>query len=458
MSEEIVVVVSGGEPPDPRAALAVPLGAPVVAADKGLEHALALGLEVTVAVGDFDSASPEAVAVAEAAGTRVERHPPEKDATDLELALDVALAMGPQRILVLAGRRRPARPPARRAAAPRLGALRGLAGRCARRRGTRPRHPRRALARRRAGRARLAARRCTARRRASRPKGSRTRSAERRSSRDRAAASRTSSPPRRRASRSSAACCSPIRPGRGRVTPCSVRSARSRRARCSPAAVRRRRDADRGRARHARLVRDLGRREAGVRGRERPHAADPQGGRRGRDRHARAPDRGRTRRATCCSASTTTCSRARSTGDVFEPYESPALDERRSGARARSRAPRDADRPRRRVPQLRQGVVRRARRSRRRATLDDLTLPRYRGPARRREPGDLDARARVPARDGRAVRRRRLAGLLARAARERRPRRRRLGGGVLRALLRRRRQQGRRGRSSSPTRRARRPR
>ena len=103
MSEEIVVVVSGGEPPDPRAALAVPLGAPVVAADQGLEHALALGLEVTVAVGDFDSASPEAVAVAQASGTRVERHPQEKDATDLELALDLAAAMSPARILVLAG-------------------------------------------------------------------------------------------------------------------------------------------------------------------------------------------------------------------------------------------------------------------------------------------------------------------------------------------------------------------
>ena len=103
MSEEIVVVVSGGEPPAPRAALAVPLGAPVVAADQGLEHALALGLEVTVAVGDFDSASPEAVAVAQASGTRVERHPQEKDATDLELALDLAAAMSPERILVLAG-------------------------------------------------------------------------------------------------------------------------------------------------------------------------------------------------------------------------------------------------------------------------------------------------------------------------------------------------------------------
>jgi thiamine pyrophosphokinase len=102
VSEETVVVVSGGEPPDPRAALAVPLGAPVVAADRGLEHALALGLEVTVAVGDFDSASPDSVARAEASGTRVVRHPAEKDATDFELALDLAASLSPARILVLA--------------------------------------------------------------------------------------------------------------------------------------------------------------------------------------------------------------------------------------------------------------------------------------------------------------------------------------------------------------------
>jgi len=102
VSEEIVVVVSGGDPPHPRAALEVPPGARVIAADRGLEHALALGLEVTVAVGDLDSASPEVVAAAEAAGVRIERHLAEKDATDLELALDRAASMSPTRILVLA--------------------------------------------------------------------------------------------------------------------------------------------------------------------------------------------------------------------------------------------------------------------------------------------------------------------------------------------------------------------
>jgi thiamine pyrophosphokinase len=103
VSDEIVVVVAGGAPPDPDAVHAVPHGTRVVAADRGLDHALALGLEVTTAVGDFDSASPEGVAAVESAGVRIERHPTEKDATDLELALDTALALGPSRILVLAG-------------------------------------------------------------------------------------------------------------------------------------------------------------------------------------------------------------------------------------------------------------------------------------------------------------------------------------------------------------------
>ncbi len=104
MSNEVVVVVSGGEAPSRDAVSVVPEGATVVAADRGLEHAEALSLEVAVAVGDFDSASPEAVAAAERAGVRIERHAVEKDETDLELALDAAIELRPARILVLAGR------------------------------------------------------------------------------------------------------------------------------------------------------------------------------------------------------------------------------------------------------------------------------------------------------------------------------------------------------------------
>ena len=74
----------------------------MVAADGGLDRAAALGLSVDVVVGDLDSVDPGALATAEAAGTRVIRHPEAKDATDLELALDEAVALGAQRVLVVA--------------------------------------------------------------------------------------------------------------------------------------------------------------------------------------------------------------------------------------------------------------------------------------------------------------------------------------------------------------------
>ena len=75
----------------------------MIAADSGLEHAAALGLRVDVLVGDLDSASAHAVSAAEAAGVRIERHPAAKDATDLELALDYALAAGATRVTVVSG-------------------------------------------------------------------------------------------------------------------------------------------------------------------------------------------------------------------------------------------------------------------------------------------------------------------------------------------------------------------
>jgi thiamine pyrophosphokinase len=97
------LVISGGPPPDAADVGPLPVGAFVIAADSGLEHATALGLTVDVLVGDLDSASPGAVSAAEAAGVRVERHPAAKDATDLELALDYALAAGATRVTVVSG-------------------------------------------------------------------------------------------------------------------------------------------------------------------------------------------------------------------------------------------------------------------------------------------------------------------------------------------------------------------
>jgi thiamine pyrophosphokinase len=94
-----VIVVAGG--PLPAASRPLPSEATVVAADGGVDHALALGLRVDLAVGDFDSVSAAGLDAVEAAGARVERHPAEKDATDLELALDAAAALEPRRLVVV---------------------------------------------------------------------------------------------------------------------------------------------------------------------------------------------------------------------------------------------------------------------------------------------------------------------------------------------------------------------
>ena len=113
MRDETVLVVAGGGGVEDAAERGQTLlrrglsaepalqDARVIAADGGFELASALGLQVHVVVGDLDSISPAALTAAEAAGARIVRHPAEKDATDLELALDEALALGPGRLVVL---------------------------------------------------------------------------------------------------------------------------------------------------------------------------------------------------------------------------------------------------------------------------------------------------------------------------------------------------------------------
>jgi thiamine pyrophosphokinase len=92
----VVVLCGGPERPSPAE---LPPASAVVAANGGVELALELGLTVDLAVGDFDSVSEEALA----ASAQVERHPASKDASDLELALDAALRLRPERIAVLGG-------------------------------------------------------------------------------------------------------------------------------------------------------------------------------------------------------------------------------------------------------------------------------------------------------------------------------------------------------------------
>lgn len=100
---ETVIAVAGGDRVPPHVASVLPAGARVVAADSGLMAATSLGLSVDLVVGDLDSVDAQALAQARAGGTDVQRHPVDKDRTDLALALDAAVEFGADRIVVVGG-------------------------------------------------------------------------------------------------------------------------------------------------------------------------------------------------------------------------------------------------------------------------------------------------------------------------------------------------------------------
>jgi thiamine pyrophosphokinase len=99
-----VVVFSGGTAPHPEAMSIVGEFDSAIAADSGFEHALALGTTPSVLVGDLDSISASGLQVATTSpDVRVEQHPSDKDFTDLELALQIAVRSGADQVTVVDG-------------------------------------------------------------------------------------------------------------------------------------------------------------------------------------------------------------------------------------------------------------------------------------------------------------------------------------------------------------------
>jgi len=102
-STTAAVILTGGDPVPREVGDILPPGAFVIAADSGLHHAGTLGITVDLIVGDLDSADPVVVARTLEAGAHLERHPVDKDATDLELALDAAVARNLSPAIVVGG-------------------------------------------------------------------------------------------------------------------------------------------------------------------------------------------------------------------------------------------------------------------------------------------------------------------------------------------------------------------
>jgi thiamine pyrophosphokinase len=75
----------------------------IVAADSGLDQALRLGIRPDIVIGDMDSVTAAALNQADELGIPLERHPVDKDATDLELAIDAVAAKGYHKAQIIGG-------------------------------------------------------------------------------------------------------------------------------------------------------------------------------------------------------------------------------------------------------------------------------------------------------------------------------------------------------------------
>ncbi|MDM8526725.1 thiamine diphosphokinase [Anaerolineales bacterium HSG24] len=73
----------------------------IFCADGGASHALSLGLTPEVVVGDFDSLPDHQMTELEQAKVTLHRYPVDKDKTDLELTLDLAITEQPSEIILV---------------------------------------------------------------------------------------------------------------------------------------------------------------------------------------------------------------------------------------------------------------------------------------------------------------------------------------------------------------------
>jgi len=99
-THSILILANGTWEHVPRALDCAEKASMVIATDGAWAKAATAGIAVDCVVGDLDSLQPSEKTALLASGIQVQIHPREKDSTDLELAVDLALARKPQKVIV----------------------------------------------------------------------------------------------------------------------------------------------------------------------------------------------------------------------------------------------------------------------------------------------------------------------------------------------------------------------
>lgn len=103
MATTRTAIFTGGDAPHPGVSSHLDPFTLVIAADGGHDHAVSCGFPPDVVIGDMDSIAPSSLAEAERRGIEIIRHRSDKDATDTELALDLARERRSDTITIVSG-------------------------------------------------------------------------------------------------------------------------------------------------------------------------------------------------------------------------------------------------------------------------------------------------------------------------------------------------------------------
>jgi thiamine pyrophosphokinase len=101
--QRIVIFANGELPNLEKARVLLQKEDYIICADGGTRHALALNVSPDLIIGDMDSAEKGQLQSLKAAEVSIELFPHDKNETDLELALQRAIELSPEQIIIIAG-------------------------------------------------------------------------------------------------------------------------------------------------------------------------------------------------------------------------------------------------------------------------------------------------------------------------------------------------------------------
>ena len=98
-----IIIFANGDLPDLNKARAILRDDDyIICADGGTRHASSLDLKPALVIGDMDSAENSALQTLQADGVLIELYPRDKNETDLELAIQRAIELGPREVVIVA--------------------------------------------------------------------------------------------------------------------------------------------------------------------------------------------------------------------------------------------------------------------------------------------------------------------------------------------------------------------